>query len=58
MIITVLLISQCLIPGQDVAVPGVLGQLPRHGLVSLAAEGVVLSGLDGDMIPLGVDHRW
>ena len=54
MIITSLLISQ--LPGHDVAVPGVLGELPRHGLVALAAEGVVLPGLDGDMIPLGVDH--
>ena len=53
------LISQCLIPGHDVAVLGVLGQMPGHGLVALAAEGVVLPGLDSDLVPLGVDHgRW
>ena len=56
MIITSLLISQ--LPGHDVAVPGVLGELPRHGLVTLAAESVVLSGLDSDSLPLGVDNGW
>ena len=45
-----------IVPGPDVAELCVPGQVPGHGLVALAAEGVVLSGLDGDRLPLGVDN--
>ena len=44
------------VPGPDVAELGVPGQVPGHRLVTLAAEGVVLPGLDGDRLPLGVDN--
>ena len=47
-----------IIPGPDVAELGVPGQVPRHGLVTLAAESVVLSGLYSDSLPLGVDNGW
>ena len=47
-----------IIPGPDVAELGVPGQVPGHGLVTLAAESVVLSGLDSDSLPLGVDNGW
>ena len=46
------------LPRLDIAVLGVVGEVPGHRLVALAAEGVVLPGLHGDMIPLGVDHGW
>ena len=44
------------VPGPDVAELGVPGQVPGHRLVALAAEGVVLPGLDSDRLPLGVDN--
>ena len=34
-----------------------LGEVPGHGLVSLAAEGVVLPGLHRDLGPQRVHHR-
>ena len=45
------------LPRLDVAVLGVVGEVPGHWLVALAAEGVVLPGLHGDLGPHGVHHR-